>query len=45
MHHESIPQILWDDPIPYFSTNQLTMRNEVVIDQLILLHMHHESIP
>jgi hypothetical protein len=32
MHHESIPQIWWDDSIPHISTKQLTMRNKVVMD-------------
>jgi hypothetical protein len=32
VHHESIPQIWWDDSIPHISTKQLTMRNEVVMD-------------
>jgi hypothetical protein len=32
VHHESIPQIWWDDSNPHISTKQLTMRNEVVMD-------------
>jgi hypothetical protein len=32
VHHESIPQIWWDDSIPHISTKQLIMRNDVVMD-------------
>jgi hypothetical protein len=38
VHHESIPQIWWNNPIPHISTNYLTMRNDVKMNQLIPFH-------
>jgi hypothetical protein len=43
VHHEFNPQIWWDDHIPHISTNKLTMRNKVMMDQLIPFHKPNKN--
>jgi hypothetical protein len=44
MHHESIPQIWWNELISHIITNYKYMRDKMVMDQLIPIHKQSKKV-